>query len=65
MVSSLTIEGGREGMDEQYPVLHGGCNQKGPYGGWDRISCQWMDKLVPDVTHCSRGSLIYITGGVV
>ena len=35
--SNPTIGGG-EGMVEIYPPLHGGCNQKGPFGGWDRIS---------------------------
>ena len=36
-VSSNPTIGG-EGMVEIYPPLHGGCNQKGPFGGWDRIS---------------------------
>ena len=29
---------GGEEMVEIYPPLHGGCNQKGPFGGWNRIS---------------------------
>ena len=29
---------GGEGMVEIYPPLHGGCNQKGPFGGWEKIS---------------------------
>ena len=38
VVTEQSSDRGGEEMVEIYLPLHGGCNQKGPFGGWDRIS---------------------------